>query len=219
MTETLDDVVNRLGVVEKIVSRLSKFLPQDLFLSIAAGRIDVLNGHDIPAGMEPPNSFVQPFSCALEQHDMYGEQRDHDSFLPSRVEASSDEEVAMMLEDFAVGNRINRHRATLDLLGDQDRPNEYPWQTHPHTMDLGANSLPTPPTPSSVILPFCLSEFHPFSLFVESSTNIIARLVSILPRESQTKELIKFYVSLLLSFLRLYSSLTITFPEYRSLTE
>ncbi|KAL0062845.1 hypothetical protein AAF712_010301 [Marasmius tenuissimus] len=192
MAETLDDVVNRLGVVEKVVSRLSKFLPQDLFLSIAAGRADILSGHDYSAGFVTPNGYAQP-SPAGPGHTVWHEhQIISEAPRSPEVAASSDEEIAMVLEDFAMGNRINRHRAASELLADHNSSG-YPWSTLSHTVEPGAHSLPTPPTPNDAILPFCLSEFHPLSLFVDPSTNIIPKLASLLPHESQTKELIEFY--------------------------
>ncbi|PBK89251.1 hypothetical protein ARMGADRAFT_336462 [Armillaria gallica] len=80
---------------------------------------------------------------------------------------STDEDVAMMLEDFAMGHRVNRNRATQDF--DTTNNNEDPY---------------TSASPSGG---------HPLLLLLDPGVNIIARLVAMLPDEMRTRALVQFY--------------------------
>ncbi|KAG7088968.1 hypothetical protein E1B28_012913 [Marasmius oreades] len=179
--ETLDDVLNRVAVLEKIVSRLSKFLPPDLLLSLTSS---------IAKPVDRCNT-VKKLSTPLTPHvgkSSPGRLPTPEGGNPSGVRflcgsASSDEEIAMMLEDFAMGNRINRHRASLELLL-STQPSasmalDYPWPATA-TTNLCEHGFQSHPT-------------GPLSVLIDPSTNVMQRLVSMLPDEPQSRELIQFY--------------------------
>jgi hypothetical protein len=71
-----------------------------------------------------------------------------------------------------MGHKVNRSRATQDVEDDTCIRENH--------SNLG---LPLPTT-------------HPLALLVDSSTNVVARLLRTLPDEWQTRCLIQFYVSL-----------------------
>ncbi|KAL0569118.1 hypothetical protein V5O48_012854 [Marasmius crinis-equi] len=145
--------------------------------------------------MTPPYSHGNPSPASLG-HQALHEETVIDNVLPPSLPTSSDEEIALILEDFAMGNRINRHRAALELLPEAASSIEFNsrdiWSSLPRSIEAGLQSLPTPP-PTSKHLPFSLSEFHPLLLFVDPSSSIIPKLVSILPDESRSRDLIQFY--------------------------
>ncbi|KAF9027330.1 hypothetical protein BDZ89DRAFT_1160859 [Hymenopellis radicata] len=128
--ETLDDVLHRVGILERTVLRLSKSIPED------------------PPPTSPRTSDKSRIRSA------YGA-------------TSTDEDVAMMLEDFAMGHRINRTRATQD------------FDTDPYN---------TPAASSAGV-----SRNHPLSLLVDPAADVPARLVAILPDEERSRALVEFY--------------------------
>lgn len=70
-----------------------------------------------------------------------------------------------------MGHKVNRSRATQDVEGDSCRREDH--------------LNPSLPLPIS----------HPLALLVDSSTDIVARLLRTLPDEWQSQSLIQFYVS------------------------
>ncbi|KAF7347512.1 Nucleus protein [Mycena venus] len=90
---------------------------------------------------------------------------------------STDEDVAMMLEDFAMGHRVNRTRATQDL-------EAVPYSNNDRSPKLEVTSHGTH---------FGVPDGHPLALLIDPSTNVMSRLLlSTLP-EAQTRILIQFY--------------------------
>ncbi|KAF9258390.1 hypothetical protein L218DRAFT_731914 [Marasmius fiardii PR-910] len=175
--ETLDDVVNRIAVLEKMVSRLSKFLPPDLLFSLtpepsasaAAATKPVVDGSSSIEKLPTPfTPFIGKSSPPTkEEGDIAG-------LHILSGSTSSDEEIAVMLEDFAMGNRINRHRAALELLDSTTSMNRDSW------------AAAAAAAPGSF-------QTGPLSLLVDSSANVLQRLISILPDETRSRGLIQFY--------------------------
>jgi hypothetical protein len=104
----------------------------------------------------------------------------------------------MMLEDFAMGHRINRSRATQDL--ERESPESYPYATPfygiPEYREFheGRHHMPTPVSAVDRLTPqFGLPERHPLSLLIDSASNAVSRLISILPNRSQCATLVNFY--------------------------
>ncbi|KAJ6614995.1 hypothetical protein B0H10DRAFT_2042843 [Mycena sp. CBHHK59/15] len=87
---------------------------------------------------------------------------------------TTDEDVAMMLEDFAMGHRVNQTRATQDL------------EAVPYSDD---DRSPKPTAGIHLGVP----DGHPLALLIDPGTNIMSRLlISFLP-EAHTRALIQFY--------------------------
>ncbi|THU93548.1 hypothetical protein K435DRAFT_189601 [Dendrothele bispora CBS 962.96] len=181
--ETLDDVVHRVSLLEKTVKELSSRLPN---------HADTVGPKDYTA------SDRQHATTKLTSTNS----KDNNKFLStirsSYGTASVDEDVAMMLEDFAMGHRVNRSRATQDLECEPVSPFLYPT---PASQDgafghLGHSllSFPHPSSPLDAMSPvFGLAEGHPLSLLIDPTVNITAKLVSLLPSESRCRLLVQFY--------------------------
>ncbi|KAF9254334.1 hypothetical protein L218DRAFT_968251 [Marasmius fiardii PR-910] len=112
---------------------------------------------------------------------------------------SPDEEAALMLEDIALGNRMNRRRAASQLepnstLGRAQTFSIETVLTPPILAEQGMYPFPKNPSPSSQQLPpFGLPSEHPLSLLVDPSTNVVHLIVSILPDEAISRRLVEFY--------------------------
>ncbi|KAK0446531.1 uncharacterized protein EV420DRAFT_1647964 [Desarmillaria tabescens] len=133
-TETLDDVLSRLAVLEQNVSKL-----------VSAGTHEK----------------------AKEKVKVKDKEKVRSAIRSSFGVTSTDEDVAMMLEDFAMGHRVNRNRATQDF--DTTNNNEDPY----------SSAGP--------------SGGHPLLLLLDPSVNVIARLVALLPDEMRSRALVQFY--------------------------
>ncbi|KAG7091751.1 hypothetical protein E1B28_008152 [Marasmius oreades] len=174
--ETLDDVVNRVAVLEKTVSKLSK--------SIASG-----------SGSGDNGCFGPPKSITMPPHQLTHE--DFEKHHPAM--RSPDEEAALMLEDIALGNRMNRRRAAslLEPNSTLGRAHSFSIETvltPPILAEQGMYPFPKNPSPSSLQLPaFGLPSEHPLSLLVDPSTNVVHLIVSILPDELISRSLVDFY--------------------------
>ncbi|KAK0207864.1 hypothetical protein DFS33DRAFT_1379414 [Desarmillaria ectypa] len=131
-TETLDDVLGRLAVLEQTVSKL-----------VSAG------------------------NHGKEKEKVKDKEKVRSAIRSSFGITSTDEDVAMMLEDFAMGHRVNRSRATQDL--DTMKYNEDPY---------------TSASPSGG---------HPLLLLLDPGVNVIARLVAMLPNDMRSRALVQFY--------------------------
>ncbi|KAK0232677.1 fungal-specific transcription factor domain-containing protein [Armillaria fumosa] len=131
-TETLDDVLGRLAILEQTVSKL-----------------------------------VSSGNQGKDKEKVKDKEKGRSAIRSSFGVTSTDEDVAMMLEDFAMGHRVNRNRATQDF--DMTNNNEDPY---------------TSANPSSG---------HPLLLLLDPSVNIMARLVAMLPDETRTRALVQFY--------------------------
>ncbi|KAF5358795.1 hypothetical protein D9758_008583 [Tetrapyrgos nigripes] len=195
--ETLDDVVHRVSVLEKTVKQLSAFLPSN----VSPSDLDELNAlKSLPTSeyraSEKSNSLAKSIT-------MNG--KDHGKLLctirSAYGTASSDEDVAMMLEDFAMGHRVNRSRATQDLdcepvsqaclyptPASQDGPALFGNYDHPIL------SFPHASSPTDGMSPvFGLTDGHPLSLLIDPAVNLTAKLVSLLPSEGHCRLLVQFY--------------------------
>ncbi|KAJ3998905.1 fungal-specific transcription factor domain-containing protein [Lentinula boryana] len=193
--DTLDDVINRVTSLERVVSRLSKALPPDLI----APRVDDLDSSfptSMPSSSMPkpqPKSAPRPVGFATDVAP-----KPESVIRSSYGSGSTDEDVAMMLEDFAMGHRVNRSRATQEL--DTESSDLY---THRRSVSNGSqdgfirrdHSLPlTPVSTIDVFVPqFGLPDRHPLSLLIDTSTDIVGRLVSVLPAKGRCKALVHFY--------------------------
>ncbi|KAK1225842.1 hypothetical protein PQX77_011203 [Marasmius sp. AFHP31] len=124
-------------------------------------------------------------------------QDDIDKIQP--VLRSPDEEAALMLEDIALGNRMNRRRAASQL-----EPNSNLGRAHSFSMETvitppilaeqGMYPFSKPSSPSSRNLPSCgLPQEHPLALLVDPSTNVVHQIVSILPDEPTSRNLVQLY--------------------------
>ncbi|KAJ3772304.1 fungal-specific transcription factor domain-containing protein [Lentinula raphanica] len=200
-TETLDDVLHRVTVLEQVVSRLSKLSTPDLNPS----RVDesdrfvstAMSSSSMPKYQTKDSSKpMLPASNSTPKPES--------SIRSSYGSGSTDEDVAMMLEDFAMGHRVNRSRATQEL---ENEPSDL--YTHRRTISYGSQdgslrresyekatpSLPL--TPVSVIDGFGpqigLPDRHPLSLLIDTSTNVVGRLVSVLPAREHCMALVHFY--------------------------
>lgn len=200
-------MLHRVSVLERVVSRLSKLLPADL----------------IASGSESTSSPVIS-SSANKSQDEYASRpvdltptgntaevgKPKSAIRSSYGSGSTDEDVAMMLEDFAMGHRVNRSRATLELERGPSDSYSYPTvvygsQEGPLHRDIYEKTVHSMPTPVSAIDGYTpqigLPDRHPLSLLIDPSINVISRLVSVLPNQSQCATLVHFYVSQISSFL------------------
>ncbi|KAJ7687368.1 hypothetical protein B0H17DRAFT_1069983 [Mycena rosella] len=91
---------------------------------------------------------------------------------------TTDEDVAMMLEDFAMGNRVNQKRATDDLVSQElvsDRNQSPKIEGASNVLHLG------------------VPDGHPLALLIDPNTNVMQRLLASLLPEAETHILIQFY--------------------------
>ncbi|KAK7019182.1 hypothetical protein VNI00_018176 [Paramarasmius palmivorus] len=154
--ETLDDLVNRVGILEKAVSRLSRYVPPDVKFDLDENTTqdDVLPANVRASSMKPEGSAEITI-----------------------VQEPPDEDLAMMLEDFALGHRIKRNRAAEEL------------KSSPLAESLRLSSHGNPLT--NFDMPF--GEGHPLALLVDSSSDVVSRLVRNLPSEGHSRTLIQYY--------------------------
>ncbi|KAL0574523.1 hypothetical protein V5O48_007438 [Marasmius crinis-equi] len=180
--ETLDDVVNRVAVLEKTVSKLSKTVASSSPASEQS--FTSITHHTAPS-----KSLT-----ASPQHVL---NEDADKIQP--VLRSQDEEAALMLEDIALGNRMNRRRAASQLEPNSNlgRAQSFSMETvltPPILAEQGMYPFPKTSSPSSQLLPPCgLPQEHPLSLLIDPSTNVVHQIVSILPEEAMSRGLVDFY--------------------------
>ncbi|KIY73644.1 hypothetical protein CYLTODRAFT_416675 [Cylindrobasidium torrendii FP15055 ss-10] len=137
-TETLEDVLHRVAALESIVTELSR---------------KVANGQE--------GSTASSSSTASQVNS-----DDKPRIRYAYGATSTHEDVAMMLEDFAMGHRINQTRASIE------------YET---SLDAG---------PSSSTIK---SHRHPLVLLVDQATDPLERIVSMLPDERQSQALAQFY--------------------------
>ncbi|KAJ7431745.1 hypothetical protein B0H11DRAFT_1966449 [Mycena galericulata] len=148
--ETIDDLLHRVSTLEAAVLKLSE-------------------ASKLPR--EEPNHLPSP--CLSPPAVQSGPSIIRSSFDTN----TTDEDVAMMLEDFAMGHRVNQKRATQDLEG------------VPYSEDAQTPRLEVTSRGSHLGVP----DGHPLALLIDPSTNIVDRLlISFLP-EAQTGALIRFY--------------------------
>lgn len=194
-------MLHRVSVLERAVSRLSKLLPPDLIASGSEGISSTDYGSRI-AGSTPTGNTADVGKSKPAIRSSYGS-------------GSTDEDVAMMLEDFAMGHRVNRTRATHELERDPSDPYSYSTILYgsqegslPH--DIYEKSLNSVPTLVSTMDGFTpqlgLPDRHPLSLLIDPNVNVIGKLVSVLPNQSQCATLVQFYVSHSLSSSRMMSN-------------
>ncbi|CAK5264478.1 unnamed protein product [Mycena citricolor] len=103
------------------------------------------------------------------------------SHEPSIIRSSfgtdtKDEDVAMMLEDFAMGHRVNTNRAAQEL------------EAASHSTDRSPQLRVTRKGPQLGILPS-----HPLALLIDPNTDILGRLLSVMLPEQQAGVLVQFY--------------------------
>ncbi|KAJ7109829.1 fungal-specific transcription factor domain-containing protein [Mycena epipterygia] len=147
--ETIEDLLHRVSTLEAAVLKLSD-----------ASRIP----------REAPTHLPSP--CVSPPAGESGPSIIRSSFGTN----TTDEDVAMMLEDFAMGHRVNQTRATQDL----------------DAVSYSSDRSPKLEVTSRGIN-FGVPDGHPLALLIDPSTNIMSRLlVSLLP-EAQTRVLIQFY--------------------------
>ncbi|KAF5379255.1 hypothetical protein D9757_010680 [Collybiopsis confluens] len=203
-SETLDDVLHRVTVLERVVSRLSKLLPPEL---VASGLAESDTSSSIAMSPSSSTSKSQlkdgpntPESTLTGNEFDAGKPKS--AIRSSYGSVSNDEEAAMMLEDFAMGHRVNRSRAAQDL--HQRPPETYSYANtasygpqglaYREMYDKSMHSIPTPISAIDSFTPqLGLPDRHPLSLLVDPTTNVIGRLVSILPNQTQCAILIQFY--------------------------
>ncbi|CAK5280675.1 unnamed protein product [Mycena citricolor] len=103
------------------------------------------------------------------------------SHEPSIIRSSfgtdtKDEDVAMMLEDFAMGHRVNTNRAAQEL------------EAASHSTVRSPQLRVTRKGPQLGILPS-----HPLALLIDPNTDILGRLLSVMLPEQQAGVLVQFY--------------------------
>ncbi|KIK53870.1 hypothetical protein GYMLUDRAFT_49165 [Collybiopsis luxurians FD-317 M1] len=200
--ETLDDVLHRVSVLERVVSRLSKLLPPDLVAS-GSGEFESTSSIAMAASSSTPKSQTNDGPRPTEPAPSGNKA---DAKLKSAIRSSygsvsNDEEAAMMLEDFAMGHRVNRSRAAQDL---QQGSEPYSYantaygsqggHVYSEMYETTIQSMPTPVSAMDAMAPqFGLPDRHPLSLLIDPSTNVISRLVSVLPSQNHCATLIHFY--------------------------
>ncbi|KAJ7116836.1 fungal-specific transcription factor domain-containing protein [Mycena crocata] len=148
--ETIEDLLNRVSTLEATVLTLSD--------ASRAPRRE-------PSHLPPP--------CVSPPADSSGPSIIRSSFGTN----TTDEDVAMMLEDFAMGHRVNQTRATQDL------------EAVPYANDDRSPKLEL----TSHGLHFGVPDGHPLALLIDPGTNIMSRLLVSLPPEAQTRALVQFY--------------------------
>ncbi|KAJ6520200.1 fungal-specific transcription factor domain-containing protein [Mycena sanguinolenta] len=149
-TEIIEDLLNRVTVLEAAVLKLT----------------DAQN-----APRDEPSHLPSPSTSASPPAHQSGSSAIRSSFGRN----STDEDVAMMLEDFAMGHRVNRTRATQDLeVGYLNHRSSEP-EVGPHAGRLG------------------VPDGHPLALLIDPSTNITHRLLLSMLTEAQTRVLVQFY--------------------------
>ncbi|KAJ6601447.1 fungal-specific transcription factor domain-containing protein [Mycena vulgaris] len=147
--ETIDDLLHRVSTLEAVVLRLS----------------------DAPRPLREEPSHL-PSPCVSPPTG---------PTAPSIIRSSfgtdtTDEDVAMMLEDFAMGHRVNQTRAAQDLDAVSYSNDRSP------KLEVTSNGLH-----------LGVPDGHPLALLIDPSTNVMSRLlVSLLP-DSESQILIQFY--------------------------
>ncbi|KAJ3856152.1 hypothetical protein EV368DRAFT_61903 [Lentinula lateritia] len=146
-----------------------------------------------------PQSSSRPLGSASD-----GDANPESVIRSSYGTGSTDEDVAMMLEDFAMGHRVNRSRAAQELdpgpsdLYTHRQMTAYGSQSAPPRRESHENatrSLPlTPVSATDVFVPqLGLPDHHPLALLIDINTNVVGRLVSVLPAKSHCMTLVTFY--------------------------
>ncbi|KAK7435698.1 hypothetical protein VKT23_019531 [Stygiomarasmius scandens] len=189
--ETLDDVVHRVSVLERTVKQLSGSLPSQ------ADDVDaIISKLPSPEHHAPDRQSSTKSTAAngKENHKFLS------TIRSSYGTASTDEDVAMMLEDFAMGHRINRSRAAQDLECEPVSPSYlYPTPSSVDGPSFGQYGPPTlsfphPSSPTDGMSPvFGLGDGHPLGLLIDPTVNVTAKLVALLPSASRCRLLVQFY--------------------------
>lgn len=200
-------MLHRLAVLERVVSRLSKSLPSDL-VSSGSGEIESPSSTSSSSSLRKsqPKDAPRPIDSILIGNAPDGKPKS--SIRSSYGSGSTDEDVAMMLEDFAMGHRVNRSRAARNL--EDETPSAYSYsaygsqQAGPITCnEIYERTVHSMPTPVSAVERFApqlgLPDRHPLSLLIDPSTNVISRLVSALPNQTHRATLVHFYVGQVVS--------------------
>ncbi|KAM0786827.1 hypothetical protein ACM66B_002256 [Microbotryomycetes sp. NB124-2] len=94
-----------------------------------------------------------------------------------------DEEVALVLEDLAMGHRVNKDRATQRLTSSTSIPK------------VGSSTqlnLPSPQIPPSASL-HTIKDSNPLAFFIPSEFDWVHRVLSVLPSPQQSAALVHFY--------------------------
>ncbi|KAJ7269352.1 fungal-specific transcription factor domain-containing protein [Mycena haematopus] len=148
-TEIIDDLLHRVSTLEATVLKLTEAsnLPRDESSHLPSP------SPSPPAHQSGPSTIRSSFGTN-----------------------STDEDVAMMLEDFAMGHRINRTRATQDL------------EAGPYSNDRSSELEVT-----SDAIRLGVPDSHPLALLIDPNTNIISRLLLSMLPETQTRVLVQFY--------------------------
>ncbi|KAF9073319.1 fungal-specific transcription factor domain-containing protein [Rhodocollybia butyracea] len=199
--ETLDDVLHRLVVLERAVSRLSTSLPSDL-VSSGSGEIESPSSTSSSSSLRKsqPKDAPRPLDSMLIGNAPDGKPKS--SIRSSYGSGSTDEDVAMMLEDFAMGHRVNRSRAARNL--EDEAPSAYSYSGYGSQQagpiashEVYERTVHSITTPISAVEGFApqlgLPDSHPLSLLIDPSTNVISRLVSALPNQNHRATLVHFY--------------------------
>ncbi|KAF5360715.1 hypothetical protein D9756_004474 [Leucocoprinus leucothites] len=156
--------------IEELVDRVQKL----------ENTISVLSRRGSPSDDESPRSIRRrelsssPYPKSASLSPNRPRSRGFSSQTPSLLRVgTSAEESAMILEDFAMGHKVNRTRAT---------------------SDFSMSMFSTPSTANETLPQTHLPITHPWSLFVNSPQDIVRRILCALPTQAQTQLLLRFYV-------------------------
>ncbi|KAJ3575517.1 hypothetical protein NP233_g1052 [Leucocoprinus birnbaumii] len=158
-TERIEELVDRVQKLENTISVLSRRgSPTDDESPRSTRRRESSS----PYSKSPSLSLGRPRS------------RGFASQAPSLLRVgTSAEESAMILEDFAMGHKANRLRAS---------------------QDFTSSPLSTPSSMSESLPQTTLPPNHPWSLFASSPQDIVRRIICFLPSQAQIQLLLRFYV-------------------------
>jgi hypothetical protein len=178
---TLDAVLSRLSCLEDTVHKLVKFIPN------AAGLLESL----------PPLISASASSSAMRMNGIGGGREGEGSrslMRPGFGASTKEEEAAMMLEDFAMANRINRARAARAIENDTNGTTSFSapdGRTYRSPSYLGAG-LGSEEDETTLTTSF---DTHPLSMVVDSNVNIWMRTIQLVPSEDRCRALLDFYFS------------------------
>ncbi|KAF9444653.1 hypothetical protein P691DRAFT_736145 [Macrolepiota fuliginosa MF-IS2] len=155
--------------LEELVDRIQKL----------ESTISVLSSRGSPSSESSPRSIRRqlsssPYSKSPSPTPKRPCSRGISSPTPNHLRVGTPaEEAVMILEDFAMGHKVNRDRATNDF-----------YASPFGTPSSNNEALPTGGLPGS----------HPWSLFVNSPQEVVHRLLCLLPAQAQIQSLLRFYV-------------------------
>ncbi|KAK1215651.1 hypothetical protein PQX77_021715 [Marasmius sp. AFHP31] len=175
-SDTVDDVLNRVVALERSVSKLSRL--------VASGSVDGYPDYHDSNAHPGPSRGPTPNQNGTERAP---------STQPGLL--SSDEEAALMLEDIAMGNRMNRRRAASQLEPNSNLANAQSFSMKtvltPFTSSDRNRGLSSPS--SRHLPPSGLPQEHPLALLVQPSTSVVLQILSHLPNETRSRILVRFY--------------------------